>query len=89
MICETDQGVRIPGCWSAVIYGDDECTCPGSPRALEWERFGPALERLERMRASRRAREWAKLGIAVLPSARLVVTRELEPVRLRALAVVR
>jgi hypothetical protein len=25
--CRTIDGVRIPGCWPAVIYGDDHCTC--------------------------------------------------------------
>lgn len=33
--CYTWQGVRIPVCWNAVIFGDDACSCADAP--LSWK----------------------------------------------------
>ena len=96
--CEMVDGVLIPGCWEAVIYGDDACTCPGSPNAIAMERRSKAWERLERIREKRRLIERAEqekirvdaltaAGIAAFPNA-VPTTREGPPATSRYLRVI-
>ena len=81
--------VTIPGCWSAILYGDDACDCPGTPNAIAMERRGRALQRLQRLRERMRQRDLAAEGLAAFPNARPPYESAGPPDRIRALRVVR
>ena len=79
--CYDHQGFRIPVCWSAVIYGDDECICDGSPNAIAMDRRWRAWVRLEgirerkreerqRIQERQRVAEAKADGLGVLPGAK-------------------